>query len=342
VNKFNTGKEKMIISASRRTDIPNYYSEWFYNRIKEGFVYVRNPRNVHQVSRIDLSKDVVDIIVFWTKNPEPMFARLDELAAYHYCFQFTLTGYGKDIERNIPHKKEKMIPVFRELASRIGKQKVVWRYDPILFAKKYTPEYHLRAFRAIAEALKGYTEKCVISFVDLYACNRKNMEAIGSYSLDGAGLQEFAKEISRIAGQNGMKVGSCAENIDLGFCGIEHNCCIDKEWIENIIGCRIKAGKDKNQRPECGCMESVEIGAYDTCRSGCIYCYANRGACRAVHCATDRAADRVAHGNQERVMDNCGGYDPASPILCGRITAEDKISIRRGKSLKEEQLSLLQ
>jgi len=95
----------MIISASRRTDIPNYYSEWFYNRIKEGFVYVRNPRNVHQVSRIDLSKDVVDIIVFWTKNPEPMFARLDELAAYHYCFQFTLTGYGKDIERNIPHKK---------------------------------------------------------------------------------------------------------------------------------------------------------------------------------------------------------------------------------------------
>lgn len=171
----------MILSVSRRTDIPNYYSEWFYNRIKEEFLYVRNPMNPHQISKIDLSPDVVDCIVFWTKNPEPMINRLDELAAYHYYFQFTLTGYGKEIECNVPHKRERMIPVFQELSKRIGKQKVIWRYDPIIFTKTYTPEYHLKAFEQIAMALRGYTEKCVISFVDVYAKNKKNMKSINSY-----------------------------------------------------------------------------------------------------------------------------------------------------------------
>ena len=128
----------MILSVSRRTDIPNYYSEWFFNRIKERFVYVRNPMNEHQISKIDLSPDVVDCIVFWTKNPEPMITRLDELSKYNYYFQFTLTGYGKDIECNVPHKRDKMIPIFQELSRKIGKQKVIWRYDPILFTKKYS------------------------------------------------------------------------------------------------------------------------------------------------------------------------------------------------------------
>lgn len=156
----------MILSASRRTDIPNYYSEWFYNRIKEGFVYVKNPMNTHQISRIDLSPDIVDCIVFWTKNPEPMMDRLDELSAYKYCFQFTLTGYGKDIESGVPHKKEKMIPIFQRLSDKIGSDKVILRYDPIIFTKKYTPEYHLKAFEQITGALRGYTDKCVISFVE--------------------------------------------------------------------------------------------------------------------------------------------------------------------------------
>ena len=115
----------MILSVSRRTDIPNYYSEWFFNRIKEGFVYVRNPMNIHQVSKIDISPDVVDCIVFWTKNPESMINRLDELAEYKYYFQFTLTGYGKDMESNVPHKKEKMIPIFQDLSKRIGKCQVL-------------------------------------------------------------------------------------------------------------------------------------------------------------------------------------------------------------------------
>ncbi len=307
----------MILSVSRRTDIPNYYSEWFYNRIKEGFLYVRNPMNPHQISKINLSPEVVDCIVFWTKNPEPMIHRLDELAAYDYYFQFTLTGYGKDIECNVPHKREKMIPVFQELSKRVGKQKVIWRYDPIIFTKTYAPEYHLRAFEQIAGELRGYTEKCVISFVDVYAKNKKNMGSINSYELDGSALLQFAKNVNEIAKYNGIEVGSCAESIDLEECGIGHNCCIDKTLIERITGCRLKVRKDKNQRQECGCMESVEVGTYNTCKNGCKYCYANY--------------------NEESVAKNCAKYDPLSPILCGVIGENDKITERKVKSLKEPQ-----
>lgn len=309
----------MILSVSRRTDIPNYYSEWFFNRIKDGFVYVRNPMNAHQVSKIDITPEVVDCIVFWTKNPEPMLNRLDELTPYDYYFQFTLTGYGKDMECNIPHKKEKMIPIFQELAKKIGRQKVIWRYDPIIFTEKYTPEYHLKAFEQIATALKGYTEKCVISFVDVYAKNKKNMELLNSFEVDKTELLEFAKKMSKIARENGMGIGSCAESIDLNECDIEHNCCIDKALIESIIGCRLKVVKDKNQRQECGCMESVEIGTYNTCKNGCKYCYANY--------------------SEESVVKNWNKYDPDSPILCGILDENDKITERKVKSLKEQQLS---
>ena len=144
----------MIISASRRTDIPNYYSSWFLNRIREGFVLVRNPVNPHQVSRISLAPEAVDCIVFWTKNPEPMLERLGELKEYPFYFQFTLTPYGRDVEENVPHKKDRMIPVFKRLSQMIGGERVVWRYDPILFSGRYTPQYHLQVFKQIAEALR--------------------------------------------------------------------------------------------------------------------------------------------------------------------------------------------
>lgn len=304
----------MIISASRRTDIPNYYAEWFLNRIKEGYLYVRNPMNPRQVSRISLSPEVVDCIVFWTKNPEPMLAGLEELEAYSYYFQFTLTGYGGDIERNVPHKKRRMIPVFQELSRRIGKERVIWRYDPILFTDTYTPAYHLKAFAQIAEALQGCTSKCVVSFVDSYVRNRQNMKALRAFSLPEKELFVFAKEIAHIAGAHHMTVVSCAETMDLSACGIGHSCCIDKDLIEQIIGCKIRAGKDRNQRKECGCIESVEIGAYDTCRNGCLYCYAN--------------------SSPERVLKTSGLYDANAPLLCGQITEEDIVTERKMKSLK--------
>lgn len=310
----------MILSVSRRTDIPTYYSEWFFQRIKEGFLYVRNPMNSHQISRINITPELVDCIVFWTKNPAPMLHRLEELAAYNYYFQFTLTGYGKDMECNIPHKKEKMIPVFQELSKKIGSHKVIWRYDPIIFTDTYTPAYHLRAMEQIAASLKGYTQKCVISFVDMYAKNKKNMDLLHAYELSTNELRQFAAQISDIAKNNDMVISSCAEHIDLDACGIQHNCCIDKELIEEIIGCRLKGEKDKNQRPECGCMESVEVGTYNTCKNGCRYCYANY--------------------SEESVKKNSETYDPMSPLLCGVVEETDKITERKLKSLRQPQLSI--
>lgn len=310
----------MILSVSRRTDIPNYYSEWFFNRLKDGFLYVRNPMNFHQISEIKISPDVVDCIVFWTKNPLPMMERLDELEAYNYYFQFTLTGYGNDVERNLPNKKTSVIPVFQELSNRIGKEKVVWRYDPIFFSNRYNAKYHLKAFRSIAEALSGYTEKCVISFLDIYPKNKKNMDDLLSYDLSDSELREFAKELSNIAKENHIKIGSCAEKIDLDEYGIIHNSCIDKELIEKIIGCKLKINKDKNQRIECGCVESVEVGTYNTCKNGCVYCYANYSA--------------------KSVESNFQKYDPLSPLLCGHIEKDDRISTRKVVSLKETQISI--
>ena len=310
----------MILSVSRRTDIPNYYSEWFFNRLKDGFLYVRNPMNFHQISEIKISPDVVDCIVFWTKNPLPMMERLDELEAYNYYFQFTLTGYGNDVERNLPNKKTSVIPVFQELSNRIGKEKVVWRYDPIFFSNRYNAKYHLKAFRSIAEALSGYTEKCVISFLDIYPKNKKNMDDLLSYDLSDSELREFAKELSNIAKENHIKIGSCAEKVDLDEYGIIHNSCIDKELIEKIIGCKLKINKDKNQRIECGCVESVEVGTYNTCKNGCVYCYANYSA--------------------KSVESNFQKYDPLSPLLCGHIEKDDKISTRKVVSLKETQISI--
>lgn len=310
----------MILSVSRRTDIPSYYSEWFLERLKEGYVYTRNPMNPKQVSKLELSPEQVDCIVFWTKNPEPMLARLEELAAYPFYVQFTLTSYGRDIEANVPHKKEIMIPVFQRLSQKIGSKRVIWRYDPILFTKRYTPEYHVKAFRQMAAALNGYTKKCVISFVDTYAKNKKRMQALGVYELPKEELEAFATELCDIARENDMVMASCAEIVDLARCGIEQNACIDKNLIEEIIGCKLKGAKDKNQRNECGCMESIDIGTYHTCENGCVYCYANH--------------------SEEQVKKNLEQYDVHSPLLCGKIGEDDKVTVRKVMSLKEEQLSL--
>ena len=313
----------MILSVSRRTDIPNYYSDWFYNRIKEGFLYVKNPMNPHQVSRIDLSPDLVDCIVFWTKNPEPMLARLHELDDYAYYFQFTLTGYGFDIEPNVPHKKNKMIPVFQRLSNTIGSSRVVWRYDPIFFNDVYTEEYHLRAFEQIADALEGYAKRCVISFLDIYAKNKAAMRKLkvqepvpGDGQEDSDHIQKlkaFVARLSEIAHRNGMEIATCAEKIDLSDCGIAHSSCIDRTLAEEITGHSVHVGKDKNQRAECGCVESVEVGTYHTCLNGCVYCYAN--------------------ANREKAERNFKMYHADSPLLCGQIEDGDKITDRQVKRL---------
>ena len=309
----------MILSVSRRTDIPNWYSAWFYNRIREGFLYVRNPFNSRQISRIPLSPDLVDCIVFWTKNPKNMMPRLGELQDYDFLFQFTLTGYGKDVEPGVPDKKH-MIGVFRALSEQIGHERVIWRYDPILLSERYTPEYHLKAFREIAERLAGYTDRVVISFVDFYAKMKKNAEKLRIRPITEREMTELAGKMAEAAGQNQMSIEACAEQTDLSGAGVKRGSCIDRSLIEKLTDCRLAGGKDRNQRKECGCMESIEVGAYDTCRNGCLYCYAGSG--------------------MERLRAALKQYDVNSPLLCGCVGPEDKITERNIKSLKIRQISL--
>ena len=309
----------MILSASRRTDIPNYYSDWFFNRLQEGFLYVRNPMNAHQISKIDLSPDVIDCIVFWTKNPRNMMNRLEELQGYDYYFQFSITGYGKDVEPNIPDKKEVIIPTFVELSKQIEK-KVIWRYDPILLSERYTIEYHLKAFEVIASKLSGYTERVIISFVDLYTKTQRNTADLKIQEITKEKMIELANRMAEVAKKYSLIIETCAEEIELEAVGVQHGSCIDKKLIEEIIDCKLTVGKDKNQRDECGCYASVEIGTYNTCLNGCRYCYANF--------------------SESRVEENIKFYDPNSPLLCGVEGECDKITERKVETLKDIQRSL--
>ena len=310
----------MIISASRRTDIPTYYSEWFFNRLREGYVLVRNPMNARQISRISLSPEAVDGIVFWTKNPVPMLSRLGELEPYPYYFQFTLTAYGRDVEPNLPGKNGVLIPAFQELSRMAGRERVVWRYDPIFLSDRYTVEYHCRYFRVLAAKLGEYTEKCTVSFLDFYRSTARNMRSLHIREMTAAQQREMMEQFSEIAGEYGLYIDTCSEAISLDDLGISHASCVDRERLERIGGYRLNVGRDRNQRKECGCAASVDIGAYDTCGNGCLYCYATD--------SRPRAAERVR------------AHRPDSPILFGTVGPEDVIREREAVSLREQQLSL--
>ena len=310
----------MIISASRRTDIPMYYSDWFFNRIKEKYVLVRNPMNIYQVSKIDLSSDIVDCIVFWTKNPGHMLDRLKEINEYNYYFQFTLNSYGKNIEPYLPYKNDEIIPNFQRLSNKIGAEKVIWRYDPIFLNNQYSIEYHIEYFDKLARILKDYTQKCIISFIDLYRNTRRNVKELEITEMTYNNKILIAKELSKIANSYGFNIETCAEDINLDEFNIKHSKCIDDNLIEKISGFHLNLNKDKNQRKECGCVESVDIGMYNTCLNGCKYCYANY--------------------NSNTVKRNFAQHDPESPLLFGQLTDKDIVKERTVKSFKDTQLRM--
>lgn len=309
----------MIISASRRTDIPAFFSDWFINRLNEQYAYVRNPMNIHQVSKINLSPDIVDCIVFWSKNPGPMIEKLDTLKDYMYYFQFTLNGYEKNFETNLPDLTAR-IDTFQTLSNYVGKKRVGWRYDPIIVNDKYSIDWHIKTFRYLAEQLCLYTEKVTISFIDLYTKISHNIKGKNIYELSYAQKDTLAKIFAEIAHLHNIEIDTCAEDIDLSSYGIAHAKCIDDRLISKLLHCPIDVGKDKNQRLECGCVASIDLGSYNTCQNGCVYCYANH------NCAIHKQ--------------NFQAYDPFSPLLCSHITEFDKITERKVKSQKNMQLSL--
>lgn len=307
----------MILSVSRRSDIPAFYTEWFFNRLKEGYVLVRNPMNYHQVSRVALTPNVIDCIVFWTKDPTNMLNKLDLLKDYNYYFQITINPYDNKIERNVALKRN-IIESFKKLSTLIGKKKTIWRYDPIILTDKINIEYHCKYFDILAAKLNNYTERCIISFIDMYRKTERNMKNFSNVTINYKDKVEIGKRLSEIALSYGLKIETCSELLDLSFVGIEHAKCIDDKLIADILGEDINVKKDKNQRDICGCIASIDIGVYNTCKHGCLYCYANY--------------------SDQAVKNNIIKHDPESPMLIGKIEPGDSITDRKMKSYREKQL----
>ncbi len=311
----------MIVSASRRCDIPAHFSEWFYQRIAEKYALTRNPMNPVQVSRIDLSPEVVDGIVFWSKNPEPMLMRLAELKEYTYYFQFTLNGYQPEVEAALPSVEERL-DTFLRLSDQIGRERVIWRYDPILLNEKYTVAWHQETFARIAGKIAADAGKCVISFLDMYTKIKKNMDILSIREPSHEEKLQLAKALSAIAGSYRLGMESCAEDIPLEQFGITHGRCIDDRLLERLLGCSLAVKKDKNQRLACGCAASVDLGTYNTCLNGCRYCYANY--------------------QTDTVKKNVAKYQKDSPMLCGILKEADSLKEYPAKSLRDGQMRLFQ
>jgi len=203
-----------------------------------------------------------------------MLDRLQLLKDYNFYFQFTLTPYNKDIEPNLPPKAA-IIDTFLKLSNKIGKKRIIWRYDPILLSASVRMEYHVEHFTRMSQRLSGHTEKCIISFIDMYRHLQNKMAHLSVRPPDESEMRVLAEKITQIANANNIKVETCAEKIDLSDLGIGHGKCIDDHLIAELTGVNLKIGKDKNQRELCGCVASVDIGEYNTCKHLCSYCYAN-------------------------------------------------------------------
>ena len=308
----------MIINTGQRTDIPAFYTKWFLNRLKVGFVLVRNPYNPQQITRYRLDPDVVDLIGFCTKNPAPMLPYMDLLKPFGQYWQVTVTPYGKDIEPHVPDKRQ-VLESFRRLSEAVGVHRVGWRYDPIFLSERYTMDYHLRAFDQMAAALDGYTKTAVISFIDLYPKVRRNFPEAREVTKE----QRLAlgKELIRIASDHGMTVKPCTEGDELAVYGAECGGCMRISDYEKAIGRRLNVPKRKGTRAECACYLACDIGAYNTCKHLCKYCYAN--------------------AEPAKVLAQSRLHDPKSPFLIGNYMDGDRIHDAPQKSWIDGQTSLL-
>lgn len=310
----------MILSVSRRTDIPAFYAEWFMERLRQKYVLVRNPFNAHNISRIPLSPENVDAIVFWTKNSKPIHRYLDEIdeLGYKYYFQYTITPYRNDLEEKVQDKKE-IVETFQTLSKKIGSEKVILRYDPVILSDNYTIDFHKKAFARLCDLLAPYTKKIVFSFLDDYKKISKNIKQLNIKEISAEEMCIMAEYFADTAKKYNLKIESCAEQIDLERFGINHGKCIDNELIEKITGYKLSVGRD-NQRNTCDCIKCIDIGEYNTCMHKCLYCYANI--------------------NKEAAFKNYKLHDKKSPLLIGYVDEiKDKITdrnIKDTKSLKKE------
>ena len=307
----------MIIQTGSRTDIPAFYADWFANRLREGYVYVRNPYNMTYITKFTLHPSVVDLISFCTKNPEPMLKYMDLLRPYGMYWYVTITGYGRDIEPNVPDIAD-VIETFKRLSEIVGIDSMGWRYDPIFLDDKYTSEYHLEKFEEIAAALDGYTNTCVISFIDIYQKVKKNFPE--AKALEKEDRLFLGEKMVRIARKHGMTLRPCAEGNELEQFGADCSGCMTQPIYEKAIHNTMNFPKGKAARESCKCFLGNDIGMYNTCLHMCKYCYANY--------------------DSKTVMDNHDNHDPDSPLLIGHVRPEDEIHQAEQKSWIDGQMTL--
>lgn len=307
----------MILNTGSRTDIPAFYSDWFYNRIKEGYVLTRNPYYPTQISKYLLTPEVIDVMVFCTKNPSPMLDRISLLSAFDTFWFVTITPYGKDIEPYVP-PKEQVLAAFCRLSSLIGKHRISWRYDPVLITEKYSVDYHIEQFHQMARLLAGYTEQCVISFIDLYEKTKRNFQGVRSVTRKEQ--ETLTAAFSKTAGECGLQIHLCCENPSLVRDHVDADGCMSKTVLEKALGWKLDVPPKKTARKECACLLGADIGAYNTCAHGCLYCYANY--------------------DLDIVVKNRKLHHASSPLLIGEVSENDVIKQVEQKSWKNGQMDI--
>lgn len=308
----------MILHTGNRTDIPAFYSRWFAERLKAGFVLVRNPYDRSFVTRYEINPNVVDLISFCTKNPSPMFPHMDLLAPYKQLWHVTITPYGKETEPGVPDK-ESITESFKKLSAKTGINSICWRYDPIFTDENYTADRHLECFEKTAKKLSGYTKVCIISFIDLYQKVKKNFPQAKPVSREDR--LHLGREMVYIGKKYGISIKACAEGAELAPLGVDCGGCMTKEVFEEVIGVPLQLPSGfKSSRDECVCILGNDIGQYDTCGHFCRYCYAN--------------------SDKENVRKNMKLHDFRSPFLIGNSLPGDRVHQARQESWLDMQLKL--
>ena len=291
----------MILNVSSRTDIIAFYEKWLIKRVEAGFVDVRNPFNPKLVNRINFSD--IDLILFCTKNPIPILNDLNKIKI-PYLFQITITPYKRDIEPNVPSKKE-VIEAVKKISQAIGKENVSVRYDPIFLSEKYNIDYHIKAFKKLCMLLNGYVETIIVSFLDEYKNVLKNKNVLQYRKFTEEDYKIIGKNFSKIAKLNNMKVQTCFEDRNLTEYGFTKGECLSHELAYRLTGKKYKSWKAR----KCNCVEMVDIGVYNSCKHFCKYCYANY--------------------DEKIVNNNFKNHDVNSSLLIGYVKNDDIIKTRK-------------
>lgn len=293
----------MIINTGARTDTVQYFSKWLLNRFAEGYVLARNPLFPNKVTRYELTPETVDCVEFCSKNYQPILKDLHKITErFNTHFQYTITAYGKDIEPGVPSIDES-IKTLLELEKQVGKQRIYWRYDPVLLTKKYTIERHLKTFEYMAKKLAGHVDRCIFSFVEMYKKLQFNMPELFPLSEEDKNI--LAEGLGRTATRLGIFIQTCGMNGDFSRYGIHPSGCVTLEMLGKANGISFRNLKHNGTRTGCRCIESRDIGAYDTCLNGCKYCYANQ--------------------SPQKAFENYKFHNENSPLLLGSLKQTDTV-----------------